>query len=113
MFNYKVINVAQQENDPNSVLNFYRKAIALRKKLSCVRYGTYQEHQKASGKFYLYSMRDDRQKILVVCSFSGKNEKWKAPEGFATASAELILGNYKTAVPHILQPYECRVYLWK
>ena len=111
--NYKVINVAQQESDPNSVLNFYRKAIDLRKKLSCVRYGTYQEYQKHSGKFYLYSMRDDRQKILVVCSFSKKNEQWKIPEGFDISSAEIILGNYKTKVAHILQPYECRVYLWK
>ena len=31
--NYPQINVAQQEEDPDSVLNFYRKAITLRKKL--------------------------------------------------------------------------------
>ena len=111
--NYTVINVAQQETDPNSVLNFYRKAIDLRKKLSCVRYGTYQEYQKRSGKFYLYSMQDETQKILVVCSFSKKNETWKVPEGFDIGSGEVILGNYKTKVAHILQPYECRVYLWK
>ena len=31
--NYREINVAQQEADPDSVLNFYRKAIHLRKSL--------------------------------------------------------------------------------
>ena len=31
--NYPDINVAQQEQDPNSILNFYRKAIHLRKAL--------------------------------------------------------------------------------
>ena len=111
--NYPRINVADQEQDPDSVLNFYRKAIHLRKKLSCVRYGTYKEYQKHSGKLYLYSMRDDRQRILVVCSFSKKNLKWKAPRDFYLGGAELILGNYNTTVENILQPYECRVYLWK
>ena len=111
--NYPMINVADQEKDPDSVLNFYRQAIRLRKELSCVRHGVYREHQKHSGKLYLYSMQDDRQKILVVCSFSKKNEKWQAPKGFCLDGAELILGNYKTTVDSILQPYECRVYLWK
>ena len=111
--NYPQINVADQEKDPDSVLNFYRKAIHLRRKLSCVRYGDYREHQKHSGKLYLYSMKDDRQKILVVCSFSEKNLKWKAPKDFYLGGTELVLGNYKTTVENILQPYECRVYLWK
>ena len=111
--NYTIINVADQEKDPNSVLNFYRKAIALRKSLSCVRHGVYQEHQKHSGKLYLYSMQDDRQKILVVCSFAKKNIPWQPPKDFFLSGAELVLGNYKTTVEHILQPYECRVYLWK
>lgn len=111
--NYPRINAAQQEEDPDSVLNFYRKAIHLRKKLSCVRYGTYREHQKRSKKLYLYSMQDDRQKILVVCSFCKKNVRWHPPRDFYLGGAQLILGNYKTISPKILQPYECRVYLWK
>ena len=111
--NYTEINVADQEQDPDSVLNFYRKAIALRKSLSCVRYGTYREHRKLSGKFFLYSMQDDRQKILVACSFSGQRERWTAPKEFCLDTAELILGNYANPDATVLQPYECRVYLWK
>ena len=111
--NYKQINVAQQEEDPYSVLNFYRKAVKLRKQLSCVRYGTYQEYRKHSGKLYMYSMQDDRQKILVVCSFSEKEVRFKAPKNFYLGGAELILGNYNHPIEKTLQPYECRVYLWK
>lgn len=111
--NYPQINVAEQEQDPDSILNFYRKAIALRKKLSCVRYGTYREHQRRSKKLYMFSMKDDRQRILVVCSFSKKNVKWHPPRDFYLGGAKLVLGNYKTTVENILQPYECRVYLWK
>ena len=111
--NYVDINVAMQDFDPDSVLNFYRKAIALRKSLSCVRYGVYEEHQKRSNRLYLYSRRDDRQKILVVCSFSDREETFKAPAGFHLPHAKLILWNYKEIMEHTLQPYECRVYLWK
>ena len=52
--NYKQINVSSQENDEDSVLNFYRKAIKLRKELSSVRYGTYKQHFKSNSKVYTY-----------------------------------------------------------
>jgi len=95
------------------VLNFYRKAVALRKSLSCVRYGEYREYQKLSGKHYLYSMDDGQQKILVVCSFAKKNTPFHAPKGFRPEDGELILCNYPKPLEGCLQPYECRVYLWK
>ena len=111
--NYKEVNVAAQEIDPDSVLNFYRKAIALRKELSCVRHGNYTEYGKLSSKLYTYSREDDAQKLLVVCSYSEKNEAWRAPKGFDMDSAELILCNYQNPEQSALKPYEARVYLWK
>ncbi len=111
--NYKKINVAQQETDPDSILNFYRKAIGLRKKFSCVRYGDYKEYRKHSGKLYMYSRQDQRQKILVVCSFSKKPVAFRAPKGFYLPGAKLALCNYSNIKENTLQPYECRVYLWK
>ena len=111
--NYKDINVAQQEADPDSILNFYRKAIALRKKLSCVREGNYIEHKKASGKLYVYSRQNARQKILVICSFSPKKTRFTDPKFFPTDTAQLVLCNYDNPDPKVLKPYEARVYLWK
>ena len=111
--NYTRINVAQQEGDPDSILNFYRRAISLRKKLSCVRYGEYKEHQKQSNDVYMYSRDDGRQKILVVCSFAKKEVPFKAPKGFDMERAGIALCNYKTIKPSTLKPYECRVYLWQ
>ena len=111
--NYVTVNVAQQETDPDSVLNFYRKAIALRKELSCVRLGKYTEYQKNSDKLFVYSMQDDRQKILVVCSFSEEEEKFKAPAGFHMDHAKLALCNYENPELNTLKPFEARVYLWK
>ena len=110
--NYKQINVARQDGDRDSVLNFYRLAIGLRKRLSCVRWGKYREFSKGSKWLYQYSMQDDRQKILVICSFSDKNRKYKAPDGFYLDRGKLILCNYPNGEPDVLRPYETRVYLW-
>ena len=111
--NYTWLNAEQQENDPDSILNFYRKAVALRKKLSCVRYGEYKEYCHASDKFYMYSMEDDKQKILVVCSFHEKDVKFPTPRGFDMESSKLILCNYAEPKKNTLHPYECKVYSWK
>ena len=109
--NYKDINVAQQEADPDSILNFYRKAIKLRKELPVVKKGIYKEHFPTSARQYVYSRKMDGQKLLVVCSFCKKNTKLRIPKGFDIQKAELILQNYPDD-GSILRPYECRVYLW-
>ena len=111
--NYTWLNAARQEEDPDSILNFYRKAIALRKGLSCVRYGNYKEYRRCSGKHYIYSMEDEKQKLLVVCSFSEKATKLHIPKGFDLSSAELIAHNVSNSDSKTLLPYEARVYLWK
>ncbi|MBO5716478.1 MAG: alpha-glucosidase, partial [Clostridia bacterium] len=111
--NYKEINVADQEADENSVLNFYRRAIALRKELSCVRNGNYKEYGKMSRHLYTYSREDDKEKILVVCSFSKKARKWNVPDGFDISTSELLLANYDNLDGVTLKPYEARVYRWK
>ena len=111
--NYTWLNAAQQEEDPDSILNFYRKAVKLRKELSCVRYGEYKEYFPLSDKFYMYSMADEKQKILVVCSFHEKDMKHPVPKGFDMERAKLILCNYAQPQTGKLRPYECKVYLWK
>ncbi len=110
--NYKKINVAQQEADPDSILNFYKKAIALRKSLPVVRHGVYKEHFAPSGSLYCYSREMAGQKLLVYCSFSKNSQKLPVPKGFDLSKAELVLGNYSHAAKGLLKPYEARVYLW-
>ncbi len=111
--NYPDINVEKQDSDPDSILNFYRRAILLRKQLSCVRWGNYKEYKKNSQKLYMYSRQDPRQKLLVVCSFWSKPVRFKPPADFYIPGARLAMCNYNTITPDTLQPYECRVYLWK
>ena len=107
--NYTQINVAQQESDPDSVLNFYRKAIALRKTLPVVRDGSYRDHNPLSGKLYVYTRETEKQTLLVVCSFTEKPARFRMPRGFTPD--ELLLCNYPVSEERTLRPYECRVYL--
>jgi len=110
--NYTWLNVMEQEQDPDSILNFYRKAIALRKSLPVARYGTYTEHDKAFNKLYVYSRDDGNQKLLVVCSFCKEQTVLRVPKGFDMSKAHLVLCNYDDPRKAVLQPYEARVYLW-
>ena len=72
-----------------------------------------KEYGKFSSKFYTYSREDEKEKMLVVCSFSDKKENWKAPAGFDMAAAKLLLNNYEKTTLSALEPYEARVYYWK
>ena len=92
--NYTWLNAAQQEEDPDSILNFYRKAIHLRKSLPVVRHGDYREHYALSNKLYCYSRKMEDQKLLVVCNFTDKAVPFNAPKGFDLATAKLELQNY-------------------
>jgi oligo-1,6-glucosidase len=111
--NYTWLNVAQQEADSDSILNFYKKAIALRKSLKSVRYGVYKEHFPLSNTLYCYTRETKCEKLLVLCSFSDKQQNLRIPAGYDLSQGELILTNYEDRLPKILQPYECRVYLFK
>jgi len=110
--NYKEINAAKQEADPDSLLNFYRKAIALRKTLPVVKDGIYRDHFFMSGRRYVYSRDNGKQKLLVMCSFSKNEIPVRTPAGFDLSKAKLVLQSYPKAKDR-LQPYEARVYLWE
>ena len=115
--NYKQINVAAQENDPDSILNFYRKLIKFRKEHDVCIYGTYEEHYHESSNLFCYSRYLDGKKMLVVCSFTDKAVAFNAPEGFDLATGQLVLNNYNTTGiinnGFTMRPYETRVYLWE
>ena len=111
----KDINVEDQEKDPASVLNFYRKAIELRKSIPVVKDGMYTEYMKGSGSFYVYSRDDEKQSLLVMCSFKGHSRNLKVPAKFDLGKGKLILSNYDVQDSGRvikMRPYEVRVYLF-
>ena len=109
--NYRKVNAAAEEKDPNSILNFYRKCLSLRKSSETLIYGEYREYYRHHGKLYMYERRLDSDRYLIVCSFAAGNIPLKLPRTWRGASLEQVLCNYDTeGAPNVLRPYETRVY---
>ena len=69
---YHAINVAAQEKDPDSVLQYYRKLIALRKSEAYRELFTYGEFTQVYGEMdhiMAYTRILDEKKVLVVANF--------------------------------------------
>lgn len=113
--NYREINVAAQEEDPDSLLNFYRKLVRFRRDNPVVLYGDYIEHEPKNKKLYIYERNYEGKKLLVVCSFTAEQVRFDAPEGILLDHALQVLGNYEMnfviANGFTTRPYELRVYL--
>ena len=103
--------MAAEEKDPDSILNFYRRCLALRKSSETLLSGAYREHQPWRGQVYLYERRLGDERILVICSFSHLPQFYRLPRGYDKERAELLLNNYPEA-PTLgkLRPYEAQVY---
>jgi len=113
--NYKTLNAAAQEKDPNSCLNYFRRLVKLRKANPVLVYGKYSLLDKNNPKVYAYLREDGSRKFLIVLNFSSTSSE--ANIGFNVANAKLLLNNYKDApVNNIIQssislrPYEAVIY---
>ncbi|MDR2634804.1 MAG: alpha-glucosidase [Clostridiales bacterium] len=114
--NYTRVNVETQSQDPDSVLNYYKKLIVARKSVTeIVKDGKYKEHFHGSRKYYCFTRETPDASLLVVASFSGRSAKFTPPAGFAGAEGRLLISNNSDAdqklSPFVLKPYEVRVYL--
>ena len=112
--NYKTVNAAAEEADPDSILNFYRRCLALRKSSDTLLWGDYREYAPQDRKLYLYERSWKGERILVVCSFAGSPVRLTLPKGFDPERAELLLCNYpEGGAGRALRPYETRVLRWR
>jgi oligo-1,6-glucosidase len=75
--NYTVINAEAQEKDPNSVLNYFRKLVQLRKLEPALIYGKYTLLDKENPAVFAYIREEGDKKLLVLLNFSDKNASYK------------------------------------
>ena len=113
--NYTEINVRAEEQDPDSLLHFYRRLIAFRKATPAVLRGDYREIYPRDRHFYVYERRYLDQRLLVVCSFSDELQRFTAPDDMNLDTWRLALSNYETCFTigngFTARPYEMRVYI--
>ncbi|MFI8575231.1 alpha-glucosidase [Rossellomorea aquimaris] len=115
--NYKTINVKAQEKDENSILNFYKKMIQLKKKEDVFTYGIYDLLLEKDKQIYAYTRTGEDRSMIVITNLSTKNAVCDLGE-LEVSSSNLLLNNYD-AESHenvsklTLKPYEARVYRLK
>ncbi len=71
--NHNTINVQKQDNDPNSILNFYRNLLMVRKEHDVFVYGDFEELEFENPDLYIYKKTYDNKSIMVVLNFSSTN----------------------------------------
>lgn len=111
--NYREVNVADQESDPESLLNFYRRAMELRKEIPAVRSGSYRDLRPLSNKLHVYERRTRHTRLLVICSYSSKDVMFRAPRDYDLHQGRLLLTSHGSEHKNgsfLLHPYETRVY---
>ncbi|OQA66338.1 MAG: Oligo-1,6-glucosidase [Firmicutes bacterium ADurb.Bin262] len=115
--NYTEVNVEAQLEDPDSLLNYYRKLLALRKENPVFVYGDFKMHYRRSKKLFVYERNFEGEKLLVICVFSDEPVRFRTTGGLKLAGAELLLSNYTVDNPgeddFLTKPYETRVYLFR
>ncbi len=104
--NHEQINVVAAENDPNSILHYYRKMIAYRKANQSLVYGQFEDLLPQHPYLFVYKRWDDKGTFLAVHNFRDENTNWEQKESGYT----MDIGNYATPSSQFLSPWESRIY---
>jgi len=116
--NYKEINAKQAVADPNSVYNYYKQLIKLRKEHDIIVYGEYDLILENHPQIFAYTRTLEGEKLLVVTNFSDQEVVFEKPEDVQFTKEELLISNYEVDLTEdvstfTLKPYEARVYKGK
>ncbi len=111
---YVNTNVADEENVPDSVLNYYRKLIALRHADKAFVYGTYKDYYPHDKRLMCYLRESQYGTLFVVANFADKDVKFAVPKEIANQGFTFVTSNYddtpQTLTNCTLRPYEAAVY---
>lgn len=100
--NYPRINVKRQEDDPGSVLSYYRQLIAFRNGSRVLQEGDFTELYRKND-VYAYRRACDGEALTIVISLAQGERK-------NPASGEVVYSNYgRETAPARLAPYEALV----
>ena len=109
--NHTTVNVANQQNDHNSVLNHFRKMVALRKDNLLLVYGEYEIIQEEHPTIYAYSRTLDDEQMKILLNFSELTSKINLSN--LVQIKEVLINNYNELLIDkntiTLQPYQAVV----
>ncbi len=115
--NYKEINVEADLKSDNSIIDFYKKVIAIKKENKTAIYGDFKEYNHADRNTYSYSRTLDTNHLFVVANFKNTEEIYKIPSELLKEDLKAVLSNCQdTAIKDsaiVLAPYQATLYSYK
>ncbi len=110
----KGLNVAEQEKERDSVLNYFKKMVQLRKDHLGLVYGDYQLLLEDNEQVYAYTRSLDDENYLVLLSFSEEKASLELGD-LASSTVQLLISNdsnvvLKSSTIFELNPYQACVY---
>jgi oligo-1,6-glucosidase len=110
--NHNRIHVHAQEDETNSILNYFRAMTQLRKANPVLTYGAYRPFDTGNDTLFLFFRERQQEKMLIVLNFS--NQVANLPNQVIPFLTNRLIGNYpEVKSPQELQPWEARVYSCK
>ncbi|MES2646909.1 MAG: alpha-glucosidase [Bacteroidota bacterium] len=107
--NYKTINAAMQDKNTNSVLNYFRNIVKLRRENPVLVYGRYTLLDNENPDVYAYTRALNGKTFLILLNFKGKKATINTRLDFS--KAKTLISNYnEPLVNNTLQPYQAIVY---
>lgn len=106
--NYTTINVEAEEADADSILNYYRELVRLRKEHRVISEGTIRFLDTGNDDVLAYERVLGDEHLIVICNFSGEDRTVKGLD----FHGEMLIGNWKGS-HKMLKPYEAVVLLVK
>lgn len=106
--NYKTINVAQQSEDSDSVLNFYKRLIKLKKSDDIYTYGEFNLIDDANENIFAYTRKLNNKTVLVAGNLTDHVASLNLP--FEVEPSQIKLHNYKNDLDITnMRPFEAFV----
>ena len=102
--NYSEINAEKEINDPDSVYQFYRRLIELRKTCPVFTDGKFELLLPEDEQIFAYTRTDQETEMLVCANF--KREPSACPLLAQWKDAEVLIHNYEEKIGKDLRPYE-------
>ena len=106
--NYQQINVAEQQDNPNSILNFYKAMIQLKKSDDVYTYGKFDLVDTNNEQVFAYTRTLDDKQVLIVGNLTDQITSLNMPDYMSNHSNHILLHNYKDRAINMkaLRPFE-------
>ena len=96
---YKEINLEADRKDPESIFEFYKKAIALRKEHPSIIDGDLNFHLNDDKQIVMYTRKCEKEELLVIVNLSSETAEFKLPEDIKAKKWNRLLANRENISP--------------